>query len=134
MSLGPLLALLSRLTVGRANNLDRLDATISSRAAAAHYTEARAQKLDYLTRSLNDLSSQASIDQVQGPGFDEGQHSLAILRSVLNNMEGSGFNTTDDSLKIISDKIDQMAADMVTHTISTGDPTGGDDGDIWFKV
>jgi hypothetical protein len=47
--------LVNRLTSARAGNLDRLDATISSRASGTDYTAARAAKLDNLDAAISSV-------------------------------------------------------------------------------
>jgi len=115
MSMGPLLSLLSRLTQGRANNLDLIDTPTSTRADATHYTESRAQKLDSIDADISTRADQVSVDNILGAGFDINTDSLPALRTQMDNMAGSGFSSAD-------------------HTISNSDPSGGNDGDIWFKI
>lgn len=66
-----LATLITRLTSGRASNLDNLDATISSRAPAAtalstaQWTNTRAANLDNLDASVSSRSTQTSVNNVQ---------------------------------------------------------------------
>jgi hypothetical protein len=55
---GKLSTLLDRLTATRAGYLD---AAISSRASATHYTSTRAAKLDYLDQAISSISSPSEI-------------------------------------------------------------------------
>jgi len=77
MSLAPLMglpgkvkALLDRLTATRAGNLDNLNTTVSSRAAAAtalstaNWTNTRAGNLDRLDATVASRASQSSVDSV----------------------------------------------------------------------
>jgi len=64
MSMGPLLALLSRLTSTRAANLDNIDATITSRASASDYTATRAAKLDNLDTTVSSRASATDLATV----------------------------------------------------------------------
>jgi len=54
---GKLKVLTDRLTAPRAANLDNLDATISSRPAAADYTPTRAAKLDNLDAAISSITN-----------------------------------------------------------------------------
>lgn len=90
--------LTNRLTAARAGYLDRLDTTISSRAAAADYTAARAAKLDGITPW-----------QSKQPRFNLGVGTKSGVWITVMNIAGAGFligvNVTSDTITDIPLKI-----------------------------
>jgi len=54
----------------------------------------------------------AILDAMEGSGFATGTDSLKILSDVLDAIEGSGFSTTTDSLKVLSDMLDTIRTEL----------------------
>ena len=105
---------LSPWTGTRAAKLDRLDATVSSRADGSYYTPARASKLDKLDTTVSSRLSKTDFDawkNANGTVLDDLKKSSAEYRdriaAVLGQMDAVGLST-EDSIKLLTQYLEDI--------------------------